>query len=147
LFLLNRLLLQEGVKNLSVSPKKKTSQEDDENEEEDDDENEEGEDIEIPIHVQRRVDALRKLHAVVESIDEEYKIERIQLEAKYRDKKSIVYEDRKKVITGVTPIETTETDGIYIVFLHIKYVFKYFLQFPLSRSRLTWASLISGYKH
>ncbi len=55
--------------------------------------------------------ALKKLHTDTEVIDKEYKAERVLLEAKYRQKRAVMYEGRKNLITGVVEAEENEKGG------------------------------------
>lgn len=65
----------------------------------------EGEEQEVdeesyPPSIERRVNALEKLHLDVGEIDKEYKIERAQLEAKYFIRRQVIFDERAKVISG-----------------------------------------------
>lgn len=103
------------MKNLKIGNKKKP-EDDEEEDEEDDEENEEDDDeeeeeLELSPEVSARVRALRKLHDDVDVIDAEYKLERITLESKYKDKRSVLYEARKNLVTGLVEAEDITATG------------------------------------
>jgi hypothetical protein len=64
----------------------------------------EGAGLNLSPSIIRRLTALRKLHSDVGDIDAEYKAERIVLEAKFKAKRSVIYEERKRVITGAVEV-------------------------------------------
>lgn len=102
------------MKSLIVNSKKKVEEEEEEEEEEEDEEEDEDEDeemIELPPTILKRVEALRKLHGDVDAIDEQYKAERVLLEAKYEQKRQVLYEGRKNIVVGTVDVEGNEQAG------------------------------------
>lgn len=58
--------------------------------------------------------ALRKLHGEYDSLQEEYKRERAALEAKFNQKRQVIFDHRKKIVAGEhepTPEPDDETNG------------------------------------
>ena len=66
----------------------------------------------------KRVDALRKLHEDVAVIDKEYQIERIKLEAAFKLKRDVVYEERKNIVTGAVDVEGNANEGMFYYYLY-----------------------------
>lgn len=72
----------------------------------DEEENEDGEDEEgdamddLPKEILQRVRYARKLHEKVEEIDQEYKMERLELEKKFLAKRQVIFDERSKIISG-----------------------------------------------
>ena len=66
-----------------------------------------GEEEDGPVHpkVAKRVEALEKLHDSLDSITNDYKKERIALEAKYQVLKDEVYSQRSAIISGASEPE------------------------------------------
>lgn len=50
--------------------------------------------------VLRRVTVLRKQHEELEKLEDEYKLERAELEKKFLEKKSALYNTRKQIVNG-----------------------------------------------
>jgi hypothetical protein len=61
---------------------------------------EEDETMEMPAVVARRVIGLKKLHDQVKVMEGQYKIERLQLEAKYRELKKPLFDQRTQIVAG-----------------------------------------------
>lgn len=120
------------MKNLSVNSKKKQEEEEEDFEEEEEDEEEDDEEIELPPTILKRVEALRKLHGDVDTIDDQYKAERVLLEAKYEQKRQVLYEGRKNIVTGIVDVEENEKAGNFnkknSFFIHKLFV-TYFVPF------------------
>lgn len=55
--------------------------------------------------------ALRKLQTGIEEIDTEYKAERALLEAKFKSKKDVVYEQRRQIVTGLVEPEEEKDES------------------------------------
>jgi len=61
--------------------------------------------INFPPKVLKRILALRKIHAEVMDVDHEYRAERIELEKKYREKRSPFFDRRRDIVNGAIEVE------------------------------------------
>lgn len=61
----------------------------------------------MPAAVTRRVIGLKKLQDTADALEEEYKKERLQLEAKYRGLRQPLYEQRQRIVAGEVEPELT----------------------------------------
>lgn len=59
---------------------------------------------EFPQWLNDRLDGLRALEEKTKAVDKEYIAERIALELKYHAQRVAVYDERKNIVTGATPI-------------------------------------------
>lgn len=55
--------------------------------------------------------ALRALHTEMETIEEEYRKERIELEKKFNAKKQLYYEKRQPIVSGEVEVPKADDEG------------------------------------
>ena len=68
--------------------------------------------IDMPVEVTKRVIGLKKLQTEAEAIDEEYKVERLALEKKFRARKQPLLDQRTQIVAGlVEPVLTPEEEA------------------------------------
>lgn len=110
------------IANFFLSDKQKVVREEEEEENEEESEQEEEEEDEeeeglllnmddLPRSVRNRVFAMKKLQEDTDSVDAEYKQERIALERKYHERRQALYENRRQIISGEVEVPDVKEEG------------------------------------